>query len=619
MCITRQVLEVVREQQLVLELAGGASSDAEESAELLFCIATTTFGDVGWDGRSGFAQVGGQAKALFSGEASGVPIDPECELVRLPPDLEFSEIPHRFLLSDASVPCRRRECSLAAMVSILERHQNRIVGVVSCWDRVVLHGTLPGFGHSAGMTSYLKAHGIRIFDYTRFAEPLRAQIRSNAERLAEENGIEIQFLRKSNLRKEAVVKKLLTERGNKPGLVCILSAMEACQSYKPWHDKNTHETFLRPDRGKCVHYYFYFIDPKYGLCYLRVPTWCPFRLQFYCNGHNRLAAALDKADIGYDLVDNAFVAIDDFDRAQKLADGLDVRELHNLLDRYARKCCPVIKQLGVGYHWSIMQIEYATDIVFRDRNALAPLYEAISRTAIHAVKPEHVATFLSRRLTGNFSAELGNDFNTRIQGTRIRHHMGPATVKMYDKFGRVLRIETTTNDVSFFKHHRNVEHRDGSTTFKLAPLKKSIYSLRDLRQLVAAANRRYLEFISALEDPTVGTKILDKISKPEHDGTRTYKGFNFFSYDDRDLLLALVRGEHVITGFRHRDIQRQLPRLSSSQTSRHLKRMRVHGLIKRIGHRYKYYVTEFGRRAVITGLKLRETFVLPQLASSATA
>jgi hypothetical protein len=502
--------------------------------------------------------------------------------------------------------------------SLIERHQKEILGIVSCWDRVIVHGTLPGFGHSAGMTSFLKTHGIRIFDYTKFAEPLRDQIRSNAERLAAENGIEIQFLRKSNIRKETIVENIIAERGNEPGLVCILSAMEACQSYKPWHDKKTHETFLKPDTGKCVHYYFYFIDPKYGLCYLRVPTWCPFRLQLYFNGHNRLATALDKAGVEYELVDNAFVAIDDFDKAQKLADGLDVRELHSLLDRYARKCCPVIKQLGVGYHWSIMQIEYATDIVFRDRQALAPLYEAISRTAIHAVKPEHVATFLGRRLIGSFSAELGNDFNTRIQGTRIRHQMGPATIKMYDKFGRVLRIETTTNDVSFFKHHRNVEQRDGSIAFKLAPLRKSIYSLGDLRQLVAAANRRYLEFVSALEDPSVGTKVLDKISKPERDGDRTYKGFNFFSYDDRDLLLALVRGEHVITGFRHLDVQRQLPRLSSNQISRQLKRLRVHGLIKRIGCRYKYYVTEFGRRAVITGLKLRELFVLPQLASPAT-
>jgi len=504
------------------------------------------------------------------------------------------------------------------MSSLLERHAQSIIGVLSCWDRVVIQGSLPGFGHSEGMTSYLYANRIRIFDYAKFAEPLRDQIRRNAEGLASDNGLEIQFLRKSTERKEAIIQQILKERGSSPGLVAILSAMETCRSYKPWHDQATGRTFLRPDSGKCLHYYFYFIDPKYGLCYLRVPTWCPFRLQFYFNGHNRLATALDKKGLGYKLVDNAFVEIDDFNAAQRLADGLDLRELHHLLDRYAQKCCPVIKQLGVGYHWSLMQAEYATDVIFQSREALGPLYEAIVRTAIHVVKAEQVATFLGRRITANFNAELGNDFNTRIQGTRIRHHMGPASIKMYDKFARVLRIETTTNDVSFFKHHRTVEHRDGSKEFKLAPLKKSIYSLSDLRDLTAAANRRYLEFISAMDDPTVGTKNLDKVSQPRSDAGRNYRGFNFFNTEDRSLLLALTRGEHTITGLRHADLQRQLPYLSSGRISRNLKRLRVHGLIKRVGRRYKYYVTQLGQCAILAGLKLRELLV-PQFASPTTA
>lgn len=121
------------------------------------------------------------------------------------------------------------------MVCLLDRHDKEILGVLSCWDRVVVHGSLVGLGHSEGMTSYLRAHGIRIFDYTKFAEPLRDQIRKNAEQLAESNGIEIQFLRKSNHRKEDIVRKVLDERGDAPGLVCILSAMEMCQTYKPWH------------------------------------------------------------------------------------------------------------------------------------------------------------------------------------------------------------------------------------------------------------------------------------------------------------------------------------------------------------------------------------------------
>jgi len=387
------------------------------------------------------------------------------------------------------------------MGSLTDRYHDRIAGVLSCWDRVVIYGTLPGICHARGMTMFLSARGVRIFDYARFAQPLREEIRANAERLAAEAGIDIEFVRKSTLRKEARIKEVLARRGEHPGLVHILSAMEACPSYRPWHDKQTHETYLKPVGGKCLHYYFYFIDEELGLCYLRVPTWCPFRLQFYFNGHNWLARQLDHRGLGYKLLDNAFTHIDDFEAAQSIADGFPLRKLHRALDRLARRYCPVIRQLGVGYHWSIMQAEYATDIVFRRQRDLAPLYEALTRTAIHTVKAEHVATFLGRKLTGNYKDELGNDFSTRIEGTRIRHHMGPAAIKMYDKFSLVLRIETTANDVSFFKHHRKVEQRDGTSVYKLAPLKKSIYSLGDLRQLLFAANRRYLDFISAIDDP----------------------------------------------------------------------------------------------------------------------
>jgi len=77
----------------------------------------------------------------------------------------------------------------------------------------------------------------------------------------------------------------------------------------------------------------------------------------------------------------------------------------------------------------------------------------------------------------------------------------------YDKFARVLRLETTTNDVSFFEHHRKVEHQDGHSTRELAPLKKTIYSLVDLREILAGCNRRYLEFLSAWTMPPVASAI----------------------------------------------------------------------------------------------------------------
>ena len=174
--------------------------------------------------------------------------------------------------------------------------------------------------------------------------------------------------------------------------------MESCTSYQPWHDKQTHRTFLKPDSGKCRHDYFYFIDEELGLCYLRVPTWCPYRLQFYFNGHNWLTRQLDKHGIRYKMLDNAFIEVDDWDQAQQLAERFDVRTLHRLLDRYAVRFCPVKQTFGEAYHWSLMQAEYATDIVFGTADDLAPVYEEIIRTAIHAVKADQVATFFGKKL-----------------------------------------------------------------------------------------------------------------------------------------------------------------------------------------------------------------------------
>jgi len=357
---------------------------------------------------------------------------------------------------------------------LTDRYRDRLAGVLSCYDRIVITGTLPGACFAEGMTKLLRWRGIRIFDYPTFAAELRDRVRAAAATIAAAAGVTIEHIAKSHVRKEAVVAKILAARGDHPGLVHVISAMEACDAYQPWHDKRTHQTFLRPDSGKCLHYYFYFIDAELGLIYLRVPTWCPFRLQFYCNGHNWLARRLAAAGIGFTMADNAFVKIEDWPRAQALADALSPDALHQILDRYAVQCCPVLDVFPHAYHWSLMQVEYSTDLVFRSQATLKPLYEQLARQAVLSVKAEHVATFLGRKITPQLAQEIGSQFTTRIEGTCIKHRYATATIKMYDKFALVLRLETTSNDVSAFKHHRTVEHRKGPASRALAPLKKTI-------------------------------------------------------------------------------------------------------------------------------------------------
>jgi predicted transcriptional regulator len=496
------------------------------------------------------------------------------------------------------------------MKLLTETYKKEIALSLSCFDRLIITGVLPEISYGAGMTNYLFEKEIKIFDYPKFAEPFKESIRANAERISKEQCIEIEFIHKSGIRKESIISKKIETRGSHPGIVHIISAMEACDTFKPWHNKINGKTYLVKDQGKCLHYYFYFIDEQLGLGYVRVPTWCPFRLQVYINGHNLLASELINAGVKYTMIDNAFDSIDDVDKAQELSDNISIEKLHRKLEELSWKYCPVYKEFNLRYHWNVMQAEYATDIVFKKQDDLQQIYGELTATAIHTVKLENIATFLGHKLDGRYVGEVGNNYNVRIQGSRIKHTMGSVSIKMYDKFSKILRIETTANDISFFKHYREVVHRDGTTSYEMARLKKNIYSLSFLADNLKASNKRYLEFISAFNNKEVGRKRMENLSETKNENNRNYKGFNLFSKLDLAILMSILRGEYNISGFRNKHLQKQLG-LNGTKISRLIKRLRIHGLIKRATDSYKYYITKLGKETIIMAQKIKELVIVP--------
>ena len=80
---------------------------------------------------------------------------------------------------------------------LTDRYRDRLAGVLSCYDRIVITGTLPGACFAEGMTKLLRSRGIRIFDYPVFAAELRDRVRAAAAT--------IEHIAKSHVRKEAVV------------------------------------------------------------------------------------------------------------------------------------------------------------------------------------------------------------------------------------------------------------------------------------------------------------------------------------------------------------------------------------------------------------------------------
>lgn len=502
------------------------------------------------------------------------------------------------------------------MTGLVERHRDRMVGQIRCLDRVVITGTLPGFCYAEGMEAYLNSQGVLFKDYTQWANPFREEIRDHAEALAKAAGAEVIFIARSNVRKEAEVEEILRVRGRHPGLVVVLSAMEGCGTYRARYDKARGRMTLKRDEARCLHYYFYVMDEVLGLIYFRLPTWAPFRAQVYFNGHNWLTNRLRAQGQTVRTADNAIITLSDWDAAQRESDALDVSELMSRLNDYARQFCPFLDKLETSYHWSLMQVEYATDLVFRTADDLAPLYKTLSLAAIHTVGPDDVATFLGKPPIDDPDADVSSRFSVQIRGTRIRHKLGRCALKMYDKFGFILRIESVTNDVSFFKHRRKVEHRDGRESYKTAPLKKNIYSLPTLCTLLAEVNQRYLLFLSALDDTSDGQRHLDAVSQTTRQAGRAFRGFNFFAAKDLAILSAVADGANAIAGIQNKTLRALLPDLSSSALSRVFKRLRVHGLLRRVRRSYRYHLTDLGRRVIAAGLKMRDLLIGPLLAQS---
>ena len=323
---------------------------------------------------------------------------------------------------------------------------------------------------------------------------------------------------------------------------------------------------------------------------------------------------LDKKGIEYETLDNAFINIQDFETAQKLSDRINPEGLHKILDIFAERYCPIAKGFDMGYAWTIMQIECSTDVVFKKQEFLQPIYDQIIRTAIHTVRPDNIATFLGQRITYNCKKEAGNNFNQRILGTRIKHHMGDVSIKMYDKFGLVLRIESTCNDIGAFRVKREVNHNDGSVTEEKAPMRKSIYSLYQLFTIMKAANYRYLEFISTFDDHSDGQRNLTNATLPIIENDRSYRGFNFFNPNDLKILEAIDRGEFNILGLQNKDIRRFMTDISPSAMSRIFKRLRLHGFIEKIVGSYRYFLTALGKSVVAAGLNVKNLVFIPALA-----
>ncbi len=323
-------------------------------------------------------------------------------------------------------------------MKIIEKYQDKINGVLSTFDRIIIKGHIRQFYSPSGKRHFLSANNILYKDFGSYANNVTEHLKSHVKQLTDNLSRPYIYLNLPKISKESTALQVLNDNPIESGLICTISTVELCSSLQVVPDKETQKLELKNVNRKCICFYFYFLDPEFGFMHVKLQSWFPFMIQVYINAREYLAKKLDKEGIEYRQYDNSFAYISDVERAQEIADKIESVKLTGRLDAIAYKLNPYLSIIqdtfGMGYYWCVDQCEYATDIMFNNREDLEEIYPSLVEHALVNFKCEDVMTFLGRKMHHAFQGEVVSDIKKRPQGIRIKHRMKSNTIKMYDKY-----------------------------------------------------------------------------------------------------------------------------------------------------------------------------------------
>lgn len=514
------------------------------------------------------------------------------------------------------------------MKSFIQHHSQSITHTLSGFDRMRFRGCISLFTNGGGLDYYLTHIGQPFGEAVSYFSEITDAIKESGRTIATEAGRRLKYLESPSTSKERTARKISKEEGIKDGLICVLTCVEPCWTYR--FSRVEGKIDWRPASRQCLHQYFYMHHPEFGFCHVRVQTWCPFTVTICINGREWLSRQMDKTGIDYVRRENCFLAISDPVKAQRLCNSQANRNWEVLLNQLCRKYHPAWKCLAIDsrpldYYWTAMETEWATDIVFRSRRSLDKIYGDLVRYGLLHFDSANVMRFLGQKtpshgeVHGQFKEEVFSDCRRRPEGIRLRHWVGKNSVKTYNKQHRVLRVETTINAPYLFKaKRRKVTEPNGPK--QLLRVLKSVASMPARAKVSQGCNARYLEGLSAA--PTCQAtlnKLLSPIAKRTSLDGRPARGLRFFEQGDMDLLKAVGDAKFCMHGFRNRDIRELLSGENVEQTknfvgqvTRKLLLLRAHQLIEKIPGTHRYRLTRKGTQ-VTSALTAAKATTIEQL------
>jgi hypothetical protein len=511
------------------------------------------------------------------------------------------------------------------MDKFISRFADKIIGVLSGFDRLVFRGHLLPLMRDGGMYIFLNRAGVRLLDFKDYVLKTSTTIKEAAIEEAKTAKRPIHYLESSRTSKENLARQALEEHPIDQGMVCLFKTVETCRSFEYHRSQDKSERGLRLATRKCLHLYKYFVHPTFGFMNARLQTWFPFTVQICINGREWLARALERNKDLFLRDDNCITWFaSPQSQVQRLFDQQLETDWPSVLGQVARLLNPLHQQIfepcPMDYYWSVYQSEWATDVLFEDPQSLAAIYPGLVHHAMYHLQSPDIMRFLGKKLTGNFKGEVVTSFKRRPEGVRVKHWVAGNSIKMYDKARTVLRGETTIGNVTPFKVFRPADDDQPDRKLAWRPMRKGVADLHRRAQVSQQANQRYLEALAATKDDTKVAGIFDQVSRPTTFHGHRVRALRIGDHDDLALLKAIARGEWTVPGFRNRDLRQILhptkrvasvgqARKLSARISRQLRLLRAHGIIKKVPKSHRYRITEKGLQLTTALFAAREATV----------
>ena len=509
------------------------------------------------------------------------------------------------------------------MKEFVRRHAASVTGVISGFDRLRFRGTWRLGASVRGLRRFMSHVGVLLKDAGQWMNECTEQVKKASLAVADAQGRPVEYVNDPSARKEDIAREIAERDGITEGLVCVLTAVEPCSSFDIQRNREKKQLELVSRRRKCLHLYHYYQHPSFGLMHMRLQTWFPFTLWCCVNGREWLARQLDERKIGYLKRENCLVAVGDVQRTQELADAQLQTDWAEVLNPIAASVHPIHRTMfgdyPMDYYWSCQDSEWASDIMFKTPGALAELYPHLINHGMQNLSCEQVMRFLGRKAPtvagpyGTFKGEVVSDLKHRPEGIRLKHYVNGNSVKMYDKQGSVLRIETTILQPRDFKVFRGTEEKPQAKRWR--PLRKGVADLQRRAEVSQASNERYAAALSAAHCRTPLKELAEDVCRRRRQQGRPIRALNPMGAEDATLLETVSRGEFAINGFRNRDVRTHLyakpttdakeQKRRGAAITRKLRLLRAHGLIKKVPKTHRYILTDRGRQIITTLLAAR--------------